>query len=113
MIPGEKVSLAGLTTEQMDREIDTAFDGAGGDEINELIEKSLADFKTGAIALSYRASVSSWSNAIATKHRGFRFAAMSISCNQRQASVARPRTLPRQRRHAQPRPLHAIVSHFL
>ncbi|MHC4252990.1 MAG: S1 RNA-binding domain-containing protein, partial [Planctomycetota bacterium] len=49
MIPGEKVSLAGLTKEQVDKEIESALDGAAQEEISELIEKSVAGFRAGAM----------------------------------------------------------------
>lgn len=49
MIPGEKVSLAGLTKEEVEKEIDSALEGAPEEEINELIDQSLGDFRVGTM----------------------------------------------------------------
>jgi small subunit ribosomal protein S1 len=49
MIPGEKPSLAGLTKEQVEHEIEAAFEGAPQDDIGRLMEESVADFRTGAV----------------------------------------------------------------
>jgi len=47
MNPGEKVSLTGLTKEQVEKELEAALEGAGREEIDELLVKGLAEFRTG------------------------------------------------------------------
>ncbi len=41
MIPGEKPSLAGLTREQVDKEIDDALEGTPQDEVGQLLEEAM------------------------------------------------------------------------
>ncbi|MHC5055484.1 MAG: 30S ribosomal protein S1 [Planctomycetota bacterium] len=47
MIPGDKVSLTGLTKEQVDRELEAALEGAPAEEVEELLLKALSEFRTG------------------------------------------------------------------
>jgi small subunit ribosomal protein S1 len=49
MIPGEKQSLAGLTREQVNQEIEAALEGTPRDQIDKLYEEALSDFSSGAV----------------------------------------------------------------
>ncbi|MHC4199765.1 MAG: 30S ribosomal protein S1, partial [Planctomycetota bacterium] len=47
MIPGEKISLAGLTKEEVEQELASALEGEGAEKIDELLEEAVAEFRTG------------------------------------------------------------------
>ena len=49
MIPGEKPSLAGLTREQVDKEIDDALEGTPQDEVGQLLEEAMGLPKSGQV----------------------------------------------------------------
>jgi len=49
MVPGEKQSLAGLTKEQVEREIEAALEGTPKDEIGPLYESALGAFTPGGV----------------------------------------------------------------
>ncbi len=49
MIPGEKPSLAGLTKELVDREIEEALEGTPPDEVGRLLEDAVYAFRNGSV----------------------------------------------------------------
>jgi len=49
MLPDEKPSLAGLTKEQVDAEIEKALDGTSVEDVEKVLEQAIAEFRTGTV----------------------------------------------------------------